>query len=277
MSYFATHFEDVFRLATSITASAPDPVYPAENLISEDPAKPAKLTTSDGNWVLGFDSKVAPAGVSLWHQYLDEGLSGVTIEGNDTDSWGAPSFSQTFTIPAKRFDGPTYQKWTIAPFMVLDPLPDPTGYLFWRLSITGTNSQPIAIGRLFGPSILHRVTAFFNPNIPQSDEQTGIEQETELFVNNFVVIGGPRRSMQCVLIGTDVNAGTAPVQEAADFRKLYESSEGMAHPFLWVPFEDNDGWPVKFETHTSPRTLEVDGSQIWEFAVRETSRGLPWP
>jgi hypothetical protein len=79
------------------------------------------------------------------------------------------------------------------------------------------------------------------------------------------------------LLGSDLSAGTSPVQSAADFRALYESAEGRAHPFPFVPFELNDAWPVRFETPNAPRAHHSGGYQAWRFSVREVSRGLPWP
>ena len=275
MAYYAAPHEDLARTAVAITASAPDPTYPPENLISEDPAKQAKLTTAGpGDFVLQFLTKVAPVAAFLFYPYLVEDLS-VEIQGNDTDSWGSPAFSQAITIPAKRLDGPTYQKWTISPWVILNDLDDPTGYLYWRLAILGTNDQNIAVGRLFLASEIHRVEIF--EEIPEGEDQTQIEQPTELDVETVVVIGGPRRHMSPLLIGTDLNAGTAPVQEASDFRALCQSSEGRAHPFPWVPFEDNDVWPVRAESPVGARTHHVGGYQLWPFTVREVSRGLPWP
>lgn len=277
MAYYSAPHEDLARTAIAIAGSAEDPTYPAANLISEDPAKQAKLTSGTGSYVLTFSAKVAPVAVFLLYHYLDAGLN-VEIQGNDTDVWTSPAFSMAITIPPKRLDGPTYQKWTFSPWKLLGTLPDPTGYLYWRLAIHGTNSQNVAIGRLFLASAIHRVTLFYNPNIPEGEEQTYIEQPTELGVETVVVIGGPRRSLSAVVIGTDDDAGSLPIQEAQDFRDLYQSTEIRAHPFPFVPFEGfNDAWPVRFEDNTSPRTHEQGGYQIWSFSVREVSRGLPWP
>jgi hypothetical protein len=273
MPYYGRHDEDLARFATSVTASSEDAEYPAENLISENAARPAKLTTTSGDWVLGFASAVTPVAAVMAYQYLDEGLE-VRLQGNATDSWGAPSFNQAFTIPAKRLDGPSYQRWTVNPVLVLV---DPAAFAFWRLVIVGTNSQVVAVGRLLLLSAWREIDLFEDPDIPEADDPTYIEDRTVLGVENFYVLGGPRRSVSAVVIGTDLSAGTAPIQEAADFRALHESSEGRAHPFVLLPFGANDAWLARFESASGRRVHHLGGHQKWDFAVREVSRGLPWP
>lgn len=280
-SYYARPDDDLALDATAITASAEDSEYPADNLISENAAKTAKLSTTSGSWVLEFADKVIPVAAALINQYLDAGLS-VALQGNDTDSWGAPAFSQAFTIPAKRLDGPSYQRWTVNPWILLDELDDPTGYLFWRLVIIGTNSQNVAVGRLLLLSSLRSVDLFYDSEIGESDRPADdlgqIVQPTELGVETIITIGGPRRGMTAVTLASDVSAGTAPVQDAADFRALHESSDGREHPFLFIPFaEENDAWLVRFDSPAGERTHKQGGYQRWPFDVREVSRGLPWP
>lgn len=277
MAFYWGPHEDLARRAIAIYGTAEDPAYPAANLIAEDPARTAKLTAATGAWILEFAEKVAPIAAALIYQYLDEGLN-VEIQGNDTDVWTSPAFVATIPIPAKRFDGPTYQKWTINPWSgIFDDLPDPAGYLFWRLAIHGTNSQAVAIGRLSLPGAVHQVTLFQDPNLLDGVAQTDISQLTELDVENVIIIGGPRRPLDFLLLATDLEAGSAPHQDAADFRELIEASEGRAHPFFLVPFEDNDVMCSRTESHQQRWTHEKGGYQRWDISIREVSRGLPWP
>lgn len=280
-SYYARPDDDLALEADTVTASAEDSEYPADNLISENAAKTAKLSTTSGSWVLAFAAKVAPEAVVLANQYLDAGLS-VAIQGNDTDSWGSPAFSQAITIPAKRRDGPASQRWTVNPWALLGDLDDPTGYLFWRLVIIGTNSQNVAVGRLLLLSSLRAVDLFYDSEMGESDrpqDDAGqIVQPTELGVETIYTIGGPRRGMTTVMLASDSSAGTAPVQDAADFRALHESADGREHPFIFIPFPDeNDAWLVRFDSPAGERTHKQGGYQRWPFDVREVSRGLPWP
>lgn len=277
--YYVRDDEDVAQSATTVVASAAAPGYPAEHLVHPNPAQPAKLTTTTGSWVLQFLAKKAPVGAALIYQYLDEGLSGVTIQGNDTDSWGSPAFEAEFEIPPKRRDGPSYQRWTRNALVLFDELPDPAGYLYWRLVIEGTNSQPITIGRLWLLQDLHHVDLMHaNGDIPEGDETPSkIVDFTELQVRLVTVIGGPQRSFVGTLIATDLDAGTAPIVEASEFRALAESTNGTEALVLVIPqFVDNEPWCGYFESE--PSKLHAQGGyQIWTIPFREASRGVPWP
>lgn len=278
MAYYARPDEDTAQTAAGITASAEDPAYPAENLLASNPAKPAKLTTPSGWWVLEFSGKKAPKALALLYQYLDEGLS-VFIQANDTDVWTSPAFSQAVTIPPKRRDGPSYQRWTHNAFALLEELDDPDGYFFWRLLISGTNSQNVCIGRLWLLEDIHQVDVFHaNGDIGEGDETPGsIIDYTERRVRLPTVIGGPQRTLSGALICTDLSAGSAPAQAAAEFRALYESTDGTAELILLIPqLADDEPWIVYFEQ--PPTRLHAQGGyQVWAFTLREASRGEPWP
>jgi hypothetical protein len=276
MAQYAHASDDLAQTAASVTASAEDGEYPAENLVSENPAKPAKLTTTTGNWVLEFSGAIAPVAAVLVYQYLDAGLE-VRIQGNATNSWGSPSFNQAFTIPPKRLDGPSNQHWTVNPVLEFTGAPS---FAFWRLVIVGTNSQVVVVGRLLLLSAWRDIKLYFGGgDIQEGDAPEGqIEVLTELGVENIVSIGGPRRSISAVLIGSDLAASVIGVDDAALFRALHESSEGRQTPFLLRPFDElNDAWLVRFESANRQRSHKVGDYSVWPFSVREVSRGLPWP
>lgn len=270
------HTDDLALTAITVTASAEDPEYPAANLVSENPANPAKLTQTTGSWVLDFGSPVAPAAVLLAYHYLDPGID-VTLRGNATDSWGAPSFSQSITIPAKRLDGPSYQRWTVNALALLQGVGG--GYRFWKLDVTGANSQNIVVGRCLLLSAPRTVELLdVSDGMGEGDDPGEIAHPTELGVETVYNPGGPRRSLSTFTVATDLTAGSAPVQDAADFRALHETSEGRLHPFVLVPFTTpGDPWLVRFESAPRQRTHKVGGYQVWPLEVRECSRGLPFP
>lgn len=272
-SYYWRRDDDAARDAT-VTASAEDAAYPAVYLCSEDPAEPAKLTTTSGWWVVDLGSAAAVLAVALIYQYLDAGLT-VAIQANASDSWGAPAFSTSLTIPAKRKDGPSYQHWTRN---VLEVLSATQTYRYWRLLISGTNSQEVVVGRLLLLTALRPVTLYHEGGGPigEGDDHDPIVHRTQLGVRKSIVIKGPQRSLTAVLIGTDLDAGTAPIQEAQDFQDLHEESEGLAYPFGFVPF-GTEPWLVTFTESNRQRAHHQGGAQLWPFAVEEVSRGLPWP
>lgn len=280
MAHIVRPDQDFAPLATDVEASAEDSGYVAANLIEENPANPAKLTTTSGWWKLTFDAKRKPVAVALIYHYLDAGLD-VRIEANNVDSWTSPPLSVAITIPAKRFDGPSFQKWTNNALALIDEdeYGDPDGYLYWRLHIVGTNSQACAVGRLWLPTELTAIDIFHASTIGELDEPTNIVNFTEMKRRLVTVIGGPQRGLSGAFIGTDLDAGSAPVQEAAAFRGLYESTDSGSLSFLLLAQlrgdDDLEPWQADFES--IERVHGQGGYQVWTFLVREASRGVPWP
>lgn len=281
MAYFSRPDWDYMQIATAITLSDPDPAYDASNLNGVNPAKPAKWTTMSGTALSEFSAKVAPKVLVLAYQYLDPGLE-VYIEGNDTSDFSSPAFSQAVTIPNKRKDGPTYQRWTRNAICILDDLPDPDGYMFWRLNIVGTNSQILQIGRMLLLSDLQWVVLFHGVggDIAEFDEPDNVVDFTERKVRIVTTIGGPQRGVTIAWIGTDLNAGTAPIQEAADFRNLYETTQGTEELFIFIAMlhgtTDLEPWIAYFEQPPARSHLQ-GGHQVWTATIREASRGVPFP
>src|SRR5688572_6744950 len=229
-SYYFRYTDFLERAAINTTGSAEDEEYPASNIDSEDPSEVAKLTTTTGNFVYEFGSKVVPVAVALFNQYLDEGLTGVKLQGNDTDSWGAPSFEFDIEdIPAKRFDGYGDNPWTDNILREIGDLPDPTGYLFWRLLFEDANSQVIEIGRWSLLSAMRPIDVFRVGDIEEGEEADVLNQRTERKVLIATELGGPMRTFSAAIIGTDLAAGSSPVQEAADFRRLQQGSNSGVH------------------------------------------------
>lgn len=274
MAWYSRADEDLVQQATSITGSADDAMYPASHLADIDGARSAKLTTTTGSYVFAFAAPVTPLAVVLIFQYLDAGLE-VRIQGNASDSWGSPSFDQAITIPAKRKDGPSYQRWTRNAWALLT---EPSPYAFWRVVIVGANSQAVAIGRVMLPSAIHEVEILPDAgDVHEDDDAWEIVQPTELGVETYYMLGGPRWAFSGGLVATDLDAGTAPVQEASDFRDLAETAEGRSAPFLFQAFDWVDPKLVRFDEAVRRRTHRVGGYQVWLFAVREVARGLIWP
>jgi hypothetical protein len=281
MAYFAMPSDDLLQTAAhTIVGSAEDDEYPPENLTSEDPARPAKLTTTTGSWVIDFGAPPGEAiAAALIYQYLLAGLN-VRLQFNATDSWGAPARDFAFTIPAKRLDGPANQRWTNNVLLMLNSDPNNLpNYRFMRMVVVGTNDQVVAVGRLMLLAAWRQVDIVTESGtVASENDKTRIFiQPTELDVETRFKVSGPRREMSGLVVATDLDAGSAPIQEAQTFRDLHESTDGNMKPFLWWPFEDRDPWLVYFTTDGSPRTHAIGGYQVWEFAVRELSRGIPFP
>lgn len=276
VAYFGRPDEDLAQDATAVSGSAEDPSYLAANIRSENPAKPAKLTTNDGWFLYEFAAPVTPQWTALIYQYLDPDLD-VRIQGNDTSDFSSPAYERQIVIPSKRLDGPANQRWTVNPWVYLDYEETPPSYQFWRLYIAAENSQPVCIGRWLLMSQLREIDMFYDGDgLSEDDQPTNLRDETEVGVKLVTVIGGPQRGLSYVWLGTDLSAGTDP-QEALAFRQLHEAADGDARPFPIIPFGTNDVLLVRPDTPNASRVHRPGGYQSWAYSVREESRGIPWP
>lgn len=262
---YAAPIDDLCQTdALTVVGSAEDAAYPAENLTDENPAKPAKLTTTSGNFVIDFAGTVTAKGAALLYHNIDAGVT-VTLQANSSDSWGSPPFSETFTIPALLEDG-----WTVSPWIEFDAVT----YRFWRLLFSGTNTYPISVGRLCIVTEFREAWAAAANDVRwgvQEDEDHGlIELPTELGVETIYPLGGKRRRF----------SGELALQDAttAEFIGLVRRAGGRELSWLLIPDAAvNDTWVVRFDESRWSRTRETINHNIFPFHVRELSRGLPWP
>lgn len=254
------------NLSPTVTASAEDPDYPASNLTDPNPANPAKLTTNDGWWVFDMGMAVDVAAVALIYHNFDPGLS-VVLEWNTTDSWGSPAGSQAITVPAwteEPLDG------SISPWAELAGSPS---YQFWRLIIgegSPNNSYPLFIGNVLLVGALRQIDTDVRWGVEEREEFGVLDQETELGVEYVEPLGGKRRRFNGELGYRDY--------EAAEFISLARSATGRVSRWLLIPDETvNDAWYVRFEESAWSRTRTDPNFNTFPFAVRECSRGIPWP
>lgn len=256
----------------AVTASDEDPGYPAELLVEANPAHPAKLTTTSGHWVVQLDAPVNLVGAALIYPLLDAGLD-VRIEGNTSDSWGSPPFSESFSIPGPHPDGAAVS--TLLRFADGES-PD---YAFWRLHIVGTNSTPVGIGRLM---LLAAIRTFEDGTsvrwgVVEEEDHGIVEMATELGVETVYDLGGKRRELSGEMLLRQ--------EGATQFQELVRSTKGRVFPWLLQPFENvNDVYLVRFSERLSYRRLDVPDPdpaggyvQVVRMQVTEVSRGLPWP
>lgn len=130
----------------TITSSGSPSDFPVANLWDGAPGSPAKLTATTGWFKFQYAAPQIIELVSIIHANLTPSLTNVNIQGNATDSWGAPSFNQSFVIPGYRGTG-----LPVNPFLDLRSLPgyNPSGFLWWRLNFGTANGANISIGEFW--------------------------------------------------------------------------------------------------------------------------------
>lgn len=252
-----------YRIGPTVTASAEDSAYPASNLVDVNPAKPAKLTTGSGWFVLDFGTDVTIVAAALIYHNIDNGVA-VTLQWNSADDWASPAGEQDFTIPGRLED-----EWTVSPWIALDTQPTAR---YWRLLIGGSpgSTDPVAVGRLILLSNLRDLVTDVRWGVEEIEEHGLIELPTELGVETIYALGGKRRRFQGELRLDDSTAAT--------FISLVRSAQGRVLSWLLIPDVNvNDAWCVRFDQPNWDRTRETINYNIFPFRVQELSRGLPWP
>jgi len=257
------HYSDNVTPNASIVATTEDSAYPAENIANLNPAKPAKLTGTTGNWVFDFTSAQRVDLVAIIHHNLTAGLE-VRIQGNATDSWSSPTFNQQITIPAYKEDG-----YPTNPWLDLRALSgySASGFRFWRLVVVGTNGAAVAIGEFVMGSLFRSLDPNIDWGVKVREDRRVVEHTTDYGVSNIYELGVTVRGFQGSLDSPDTQA------DALD--AWWRDTRGRVRPFLLVPDGTvNDAWFVRWASTQKEITRQfIDRNTIpVEFA--EVGRGL---
>lgn len=255
--------ENVIANAT-ITASAADAEYPATRLHDGNPADPAKLTTTSGNFVFAFGAAQRIDVVALIHHNLTAGLE-VRIQGNASNVWTSPTFNQQITIPAYRENG-----FPINPFLDLTGLSgySASGFQYWRLVIVGANAEAVAIGELVLGSVKRTLEINLSWGLLDDEDQPVVEHRTSARVSHIVSEGTAVRTLEGEVDTTDAGG--------ASLLSLSRDSRGRARPFLVVPDPaTNDALFVRFIESKLPRTWAFLDRKRVPVRLEEVSPGLP--
>lgn len=251
-----------------------DPEYPAEYIAAmsntghlNQASRPAKLLTTSGYWQLRYTTAITVRAAAVIYHNFDAGLP-VVIEAGTGGTVG--SFSQAFTIPARVEDD-----WTISPWI---EFASAQTYDTWRLTISGTNSLALQVGRLLLVNQLRTLARDVRWGVDEGEEHHYINHPTELNVDTFYDLGGKERDF--------VGEFAVNNAQTAELQALRRSAHGRIQPWLLIPDTNvNDAWLVRFVEDRFSRVRETptrdnnanDVHNIVPYRVREVSRGLPWP
>jgi len=166
-------YENQIReLAAVITPSEESPIYPATNLVLNNCCLTFRSLTANATpvrLVIDMGAAVACDAIAMANINIRDTAT-VTIEANATDSWGAPTYSQTISL-ADYLGDPNDFQYNFAATKT---------FRYWRLSITD-NGNPdgfIEIGELFiGTPIA--LTDIHDSGIPVTISPNNIEHRTE--------------------------------------------------------------------------------------------------
>lgn len=210
--------EDRARSAT-ITGSADSTAYPAANLGNGMPAKPAKLTTTSGNWVFDLGTVQQVDVVALIHHNLDAGLS-VRIQANSSNAWDAPALDQAITIPPARADGFTTN--AVADLTSISA----RSFRYWRLLVSGTNSVACGIGEVVLGGTLRTLPRGISWGAKRTDRHVIKEQKTSVGTSLRYDLGYIERELTAQTIASAANV--------AALQAWFQSCRGRLVPTLVI-------------------------------------------
>lgn len=240
--------------------------YGPEVLVDDNPAKLAKIESTTGAWLFEYPSKQIIQLASLIHHDFDAGAS-VVLQGNATDSWGAPSFQTAFTIPPW-LGGTGPRSWPVNPWLDLTTKPnyDPTGFKFWRLLITA-NSQNIQMGQIWLGNPLRRLDPGLGWDFQKINAKRYIENSTAYGVITMYSRGTNQWAV-------DIPHRMDNAMEAEMLDQWFDN-DGRAYPWLFVPDASvNSAYFVRWSMAVKNNRFLDRGVIDNRFAVEEVARGL---
>lgn len=246
----------------SVVGSAEDADYPAAYLYDGNLARPAKMTTTSGSWVFNFGSPQRVDLFAFGPHNLDAGLA-VQLQANASDSWGAPTISASVTIPSDREDLQSVNPWLdvtgVSGYST-------SGFQYWRLNISGSNSAAIAIGEVALYS-QHTTIRNFRVGVDEVESQAAVTHATLYGVETVYALGVVRRRL------TGETFLTAA--QIATLQSVYRGGNGHNDWHLIV-LEDtvNDARFVRFDGETLSFSRLGNGIHRVPLSMTEVSRGL---
>lgn len=202
--------------------------------------------------LIGFHNHNFDAGVVL------------TIQGNATNSWGAPTVNSTVTVPAARADGRgTDFYWLNAA--------QSSSLRYWRIGTTTTNSAAWILGQMWVSATVR------NLPVRNVQDSTMVITDHTVTIEHLTPAGVSLRYEQTngqVLIGGDVTAVLAGFDTVRDWHR---SCRGRSRPTMFVPFDDvNECAFVIHDQDDLPKMS--DGADLWKttLRLRSLSPGPGW-
>lgn len=260
--------DNVAPNATITIQTGTDPTddnYAPEVLVDLNPARVAKILSTTGAWLFDFTTAQRIDLAAFIHSTF-ETTCVLRLQGNATDSWGAPSFN--VVIPVEAWLGTGVTRWPRNQWLDLTQEVgySTTGYRYWRLLCTG-NSQNVWLGQVIFSPTIRRMDPDLRWDYVRAPRKRSIVNETAYGSKTIYARGTTQFMLQ----------GDQRMDEA-----LYESQEehfydadGSALPWVLVPDGDEpDVYFVRWVEDVYATTHHFFDVRDRKFTVEELSRGL---
>lgn len=260
--------DNVAPNATITIETGTDPLddnYGPEVLVDLNPAKMAKILSTTGAWLFDFTTAQRIDFAAFIHSTFAT-TAVVRLQGNATNSWGAPSFN--VVIPVQAWLGSGTTRWPRNQWLDLTDQPGytTTGYRYWRLLITG-NDQNIWLGQVVFSPTIRRMDQDVRWDYVRAKRKRSIVNETAFGSKTIYARGTTQYMLQA---DQRMDEDLFEDQEEHFF-----DADGVALPWILVP--DETGPDVHFVRFTEDlystthHFFEVHDRKI---TVEELSRGL---
>lgn len=260
MGYTSYNFPgDIVTPVVTVQTGTDDSNFPATNTVNFTNRKfgyPGKLLEIAGAWLADFGVAQRVDRFVLQHNF-DDGMINVRLQGNATNVWTSPSFSQLIPIGNRREDGYTYKS-------VLD-LPllsgyNPSGYRYWRLYVPTLNSVPVGVKMLF-LSTIRTLESDAIGGLRLTEVHDYIDLPTDTgFHWTYDLLGAAR-----------VYNATFGWSAAMDtvMRSLFRALGGRSKFTVWIPdTRVNDAWLVRLLAAPGDQRDSVNGLETGSLTVQ---------
>jgi hypothetical protein len=244
-----------------VNTGTEDATYPAVNLADLNPAKPARLTTTTGSFLRDFGLAKQVDWVFIPMHNLTAALADVKIQGNATDSWGAPSLDEMMVVPSYHEDGFPVGFWLDLTGV------SPRSFRYWRFSIGTANGTAVAIGEIWLVQTKRSLTHNIHWGLDETDEHGAVEHRTPYGVVSLFDLATKVRMIDGVTQTSD--AGVALL------KTWHRSCGGRAEPTAIVLDPAiNDALMVRWATSQLAFTKLFTNANAVKLSFEEMSRGL---
>jgi hypothetical protein len=241
-----------------VQSGTEDGDYPAAYLVDGRLARPAKLTTTSGAWVIEFANARRVDVVALG----PHNLQAVTIEANATNVWTSPAFSAALTISAVSHDGQSVNAWR--------DLTGVTGYSesgfkYWRIVVSG--AWPCALGEIWLGEYKRTPDRTYQWGWDVEETHATISHLTEFLVPHVYALGSRQRRMRVNFRATDAGA--------AVLLNWYRAMKGPGLTGLFVPDASvAEAWWVRQAEDYAENAIFTDARDV-SMTLVEHATGVP--
>lgn len=239
---------DNLAVGSTITLSSEESNHPKARLTDYYMWKQCWLNAGTGNIVIDLGSAKAVQCAALIHTNLTSGMT-IGIQGNASDSWGAPSYDETITYKERN---------QVKIFSSAET------YRYWRFTFGGGSLSNVKIGQIFlGPIFQPEIN--FGYNYSRQKARAQVSNATPFNVRRTYTLGQKQDTL--TLPFKPPRADLESIEEMWD-----EDLQGGALPCLVVPDPDDTGdqiaWYGKLPTTLAEQFNEYKLYDYGEISIQ---------